>query len=76
MKYDKDVLNERPMSEGDQIKSTIRELFCNSREGVVYTESAPLKRKIVGVNGVAEKNLCIYKHETKHGAIVMWYEDV
>lgn len=76
MTYDQEIQLERPLSEGDQLKSAIRELFCSSREGMVYSESSPLRKKITGVNGAAEKVLCLCKHETKRGALVLWYEDV
>lgn len=76
MDYDKEILMERPLSEGDQLKSAIRELFCRSREGAVYSEKDPLRKRITGVNGTAEKYLCLCKHETKRGALVLWYEDV
>ena len=74
--FDTDILIERPMSEGDQIKSAIRELFMTSREGVVYEEKFPLRKKIAGVNGSSEKWLCLCKHDTKRGAVVLWYEDI
>lgn len=76
MCYDDEILLERPLSEGDQIKSAIRELFVTSRQGVIYDEKFPLRKKITGVNGSAEKYLCLCKHETKRGALVLWYEDL
>ena len=77
MSYDEEILLERPLSEGDQIKSAIRELFVNSRKiGNIYSETSPLRKKITGVNGVAEKYLCLCKHDTKKGALVLWYEDL
>ena len=76
MNYDQSVRMEIPMSEGDQIKSAIRELFCSSREGAVYDEANPLRKHICGVNGSGQQILCLHKHPERHGAVVMWYEDV
>lgn len=74
--YDKEVMLERPLSEGDQIKSAIRELFCTSRDGLVYNENSPLRKRITGVNGAAEKDLCLCKHSERRGALILWYEDI
>lgn len=74
MTYKERVLLERPMSEGDQIKAAIREVFETARQGTVYSISDPLRRKVTGVNGVAEKVLCLGKYMDKPGAIVLWYE--
>lgn len=76
MNYETEVAQERPLSEGDQIKVAIRELFCESRAGTVYTKENPLRRRIKGVNGSAEKYLCLFKSSEIKGAVTMWYEDV
>lgn len=60
--------------EGSQIKLAIRRLFVSSREGIVYTEGDPLRVVVEGVNGSDRMVLCLYKHPTKPGAVVMWYE--
>lgn len=74
MNYLKEIIEERPASEGDQIKAAIRHLFVSSREGETYTEDNPLKVFVTNVNGVANKILNLYKHPTKRGAVVMWYD--
>lgn len=77
MTYQEEVAQERPLSEGDQIKVAIRELFCESRNGAVYTQEQPLRKLIGNVNGSgATKTLCLFKHPEISGALVMWYEDV
>jgi hypothetical protein len=68
------VLEERPASEGDQIKNAIRYLFESSRTGAFYDETHPLKALITNVNGKIEATLCLCKHPVKHGAVIMWYE--
>ncbi len=76
MAYITEVAQERPLSEGDQIKAAIRELFCESRNGAVYTKDQPLIKLIGNVNGSgATKMLCLFKHPDIYGAVVMWYED-
>lgn len=74
MEYQKQVLQERPLSEGDQVKIAIRELFCESRKGSVYTQYNPLKKTINNVNGNSTETLCLFKHDKIPGAVVMWYE--
>lgn len=74
MNCDDSVKLERPLSEGDQIKAAIRELFHNSRNGEVYTETKPMAKIITNVNGGGEMTLCLCKHTTKKGAVVMWYQ--
>jgi hypothetical protein len=77
MVYQNEVAQERPLSEGDQIKAAIRELFCESRNGAVYTQEKPLRKLIGNVNGSGvTKTLCLFKHTDIPGALVMWYEDV
>ena len=76
MSYELEVAQERPLSEGDQIKAAIRELFCESRNGAVYTPDEPLRKAVGRVNGSATKALCLFKHPDIKGAVVMWYEDV
>lgn len=76
MAYLDEVALERPLSEGDQIKTAIRELFCESRNGAVYTQEQPLRRLIGNVNGSGDvKTLCLFKHPEITGALVMWNED-
>lgn len=75
MTYITEVAQERPLSEGDQIKAAIRELFCESRQGYVFTQDKPLRRTIEIVNGDGTKDLCLFKHPDIYGAVVMWYED-
>jgi len=76
MDYKSEVSLERPLSEGDQVKSAIRELFCESRNGAVYTQEEPLKRLVGNVNGSGiTKTLCLFKHSDIKGGVVMWYED-
>lgn len=72
--YVKSVAIERPLSEGDQVKIAIRTLFEESRKGSVFTEEEPLKRVIHNVNGHSTATLCLHKHATKKGAVIMWYE--
>ena len=72
--YSTDVAIERPLSEGDNIKVAIRTLFETSRDGAIYTEENPLRRVITNVNGSKTATLCLIKHPTKHGAVVLWYE--
>ena len=70
------VQTERPLSEGDQIKTAIRTLFETSREGYKYTRENPFTFEVVGVNGTfITKVLCLYRHEDIPGGVVMWYED-
>lgn len=76
MDYRDQVCQERPLSEGDQIKAAIRELFTESRNGTTFTQTTPLRRAVGNVNGSGEvKVLCLVKHEKIKGAVVMWYED-
>ena len=75
MNYHTEVAQERPLSEGDQIKTAIRELFCESRNGSIYTQEEPLRRAVGYVNGNATKALCLFRHPEIKGAVVMWYED-
>lgn len=76
MHYQNEVAQERPLSEGDQVKAAIKELFCESRHGAVYTQEQPLRRLIGNVNGSGDvKTLCLFKHADIPGALVMWYED-
>lgn len=72
--YHRTVALERPLSEGDQLKATIREFFETKRQGVIYDLDNPLKRKISNVNGESSATLNIAPHESKKGAIVLWYE--
>lgn len=72
--YVKSVSNERPLSEGDQVKIAIRTLFEESRKGYMFTEEEPLKQTIHNVNGHLTATLCLCKHPTKKGAVIMWYE--
>lgn len=74
MTYEDEVKLERPLSEGDQIKVAIRTLFVESRNGSVFTEEDPLRVPVHDVNGSAEKTLCLIRHQTKPGALVLWYE--
>ncbi|MFW6002024.1 MAG: hypothetical protein ACOCQD_01650 [archaeon] len=77
-KHTNSVIAERPqapLSEGDQIKIAIRTLFEESRNGFVFTEDNPLKIAINNVNGKSFSKLCLHKHPTKKGAVVMWYEN-
>lgn len=77
MSYLNEIAEERPLSEGDQIKAAIRELFCESRNGAAYTEDEPLKRLVGNVNGSGiTKVLCLFKHFDIKGGVVMWYEDL
>ena len=75
MSYKDEVAIERPLSEGDQIKAAIRELFSRSRNGSVYTQDEPLLRMVGAVNGSDVKTLCLFRHPEISGAVVMWYED-
>lgn len=56
MNYDRSVRIEMPMSERDQIKSAIRDLFCSSREGAVYVKDSPLRKHTRRVNSSAGKS--------------------
>lgn len=74
MQYLREVLVERAPSEGDQIKAAIRELFVTTREGAAHTREDPLRVHVTGVNGSAEKTLCLFRHPDLAGAVVLWYE--
>ena len=70
------VLTERPLSEGDQIKTAIRTLFETSREGYKYTREDPLMYEVTGVNGTNDSMmLCLYRPKTIPGGVVMWYDN-
>ncbi len=63
---------EHELSEGEQIKGSIRTLYENSRKGLVYTSENPLKIEITGVNGSSTKILNLYKLDS---AVVIQYTD-